>query len=95
MTDKIERGHQADQLLNNEVFIETLRALEASYVETWKIADTTEAREDLHRYIVMIGQLKADLRSIANTGMLERKRQDVLTGKPSTIHSPLWREPRG
>lgn len=92
--DKVERGRQADQLLGNEVFRETLTALEQSYCDLWKTANTTEAREDLHRYIVIIAQLKNDLRSVAITGTVEQRRQDELAGKPTTIYAPLWRDQR-
>ena len=92
--NKVERGLQADALLSNEVFNQVIDELEQSYVKLWKGAPTVEAREDLHRYIVMIAQLKNDLRSIANTGVLEQRRQDELSGKPTTVYSPLWREQR-
>ena len=87
--DKIERGIQADAILSSPLFNEVLAALEQSYIATWKAADTVEAREDIHRYFVIIAQLKDDMRSIAMTGVLERKRQDQLAGKPTTMYAPM------
>ena len=94
MVDVVARGQQAESLLGNEVFYNVLRDLEASYVSLWKGAPTIEAREDLHRYIVMIAQIKNDLRSVMLTGAIERKRQDELSGKPTTVYAPMWRDQR-
>ncbi len=93
--DKIERGNQAGALLSNEVFNDVLRELETSYVTLWKTGQTIEVREDLHRYIVMIAQIKNDMRSIMITGQIERRRQDELSGKPTTVYAPMWRDQRG
>lgn len=91
MTDKIERGLQAESLLSSELFNELLTELEASYIGTWKIANTVEAREDLHRYMVLIAQFKTDLQSVANTGRLTAVRRATLEGGPISIHHPLRR----
>jgi len=79
--DKVERGIQAKFLLENPLLKEVLNTLDETYHASWHAATTVEAREDLHRYVTLIGKFTADLQSIATTGALERKRLDELEGK--------------
>lgn len=82
---KTERGIAARTILDSALFQQTLGALENEYVAAWRTAKTVEAREDCHRYVVLIEKLKADLTSIATTGDLERRRLDELEGKERKI----------
>ncbi len=68
------RGAHADNLLNSEFFSEILADLEAQWIGAWKRAETVETREDYHRKITVLADLKGSLRSIATTGQLERER---------------------
>jgi len=85
--DKVERGHQAELLLQNDIFKELLNDLDGKYHALWRQAKTVEAREDLHRYVKVLERISTDLQSIANTGKLEQRRQNELTGDRGTI---LW-----
>ena len=76
--EKLERGFKAASLLNNEFFNECFDKLEARYIEAWRASLTVEAREDAHRYVTLIGWLKDDLQSIANTGDIEAARVKAL-----------------
>lgn len=78
--DKIERGRAAQHLLDNELLKEILNELDGTYHAKWRIAQTVEAREDLFRYVKVLEQLTADIRSIAMTGKLEEKRLEALQG---------------
>jgi len=76
--DKINRGYQAKSLLENELFREVLNTLDAEYHRLWRKARTVEAREDLHRYVILCEKLIQDITSVANSGDLEQARQDEL-----------------
>lgn len=76
--EKLERGFKASTLLNNEFFNECFDRLEQRYIEAWRASLTVEAREDAHRYVTLIGWLKQDLQSIANTGDIEAARLKAL-----------------
>lgn len=72
--NKIERGYQADQLMQNSLLNETLQKLESAYIKAWRESKSLEAREDAHRYVTLIDRLRADIRGVATTGDLERNR---------------------
>lgn len=89
MTDKIERGLQAQHILEHPLFNELLAELETSYIDVWKKADTVEAREDAHRYVVLLASLKHDFQSVATTGRLTAQREALLEGRSTTVFAPL------
>lgn len=79
--NKSERGHQANQLLANSLLQESLAALTDQYVQSWRQAKTVEAREDCHRYVMVIDKFQDHLRSIATTGEIERADIAALEGR--------------
>ena len=81
LVSKVERGLAAQHLLNNELFKEVLETLDGIYHAKWRVAQTVEAREDLHRYVTVRDQFVKDLLNIATTGKLEEKRLEELEGK--------------
>jgi len=85
--NKEDRGHQARLLLDHHLTQEVLDGLEQSYLAAWRAAKTVEAREDCHRYVTLLGKLKADLGSIALTGdiELEEKRLREIRGDKRAI----------
>ena len=85
MSDKpIERGYQAKALLENTFLAECLDGLEAKYLDAWRRAVTVEKREDAHRFVTLLEDLKQDLRSIATTGEIALRRDKDLTGESRT-----------
>jgi hypothetical protein len=83
--NKLERGRAAQQLMDNSLLQECFAALSDQYTASWRAARTVEAREDCHRYMTVIDKLKDDIRSIATTGGLERKRLQALEGNKGVI----------
>ena len=74
-------------LLQNALLKELLNELDGEYHALWRSAKTVEAREDLHRYVKVLERITSDLQSIANSGKLEQRRQNELTGDRGTV---LW-----
>ncbi len=97
MTDesqlKIERGYQANALLESSIFKECMAKLEARYIEAWKAATTVDLREDAHKYVRLLEWLAADIQEIATTGALTQQRLDLLQGKPISLkeYDAKWR----
>jgi hypothetical protein len=76
LTDKVERGRSADQLLNPDgIFIECTTALEAEYIAKWRDATTLEDREEYHGLIRLMDRLKNDIRDIIVTGKIAEQEQ--------------------
>lgn len=86
---KSERGYQAQQLLDNTIFQECLAALELEYLDRWQKANTTAAREDLHRYVAVLRRIPNDIRSIVTTGTLERARIKELESSGRVLKWPM------
>lgn len=72
--DKIQRGLQADGLLENPLFREVMNTLDDVYTASWREARTVEAREDCYRYVKLTEKLIADIQSVATTGKIEQAR---------------------
>lgn len=89
--DKLERGANAQHLLDNELLKEILNELDGTYHARWRNAATVEAREDLYRYVKVLEQLTKDIRTIAMTGKLEQKRLDELAGKAASVPMNEWK----
>jgi len=76
------KGRAAETLLRDELLQEIFESLDAEYVQAWRSATKLEAREDAHRYVKVIDRVRSDLRTIALSGELDRKRKAELeTGK--------------
>lgn len=71
LADKIERAVQAQHLVDEGLFAESMAKLEAEYLELWRNARSVRRREDLHRLIVLMDRLKSDLKSVITTGKIE------------------------
>lgn len=65
--------------------------LDGLYHAKWRVAQTIEAREDLHRYVTVRDQIVKDIQSIAMTGKLEEQRLLQLEGKPVAIPMNEWK----
>lgn len=91
--NKVERGLAAKHLLESELLKEVLNTLDGTYHAKWRIAQTVEAREDLHRYVMVTERLTADLQTIAMTGKIEEKRLEELEG--NVVRPPLNEWKRG
>ncbi len=77
-SDKARRGERAEALLSDPLMKEAFETLEETYIETWKAADTVEARENTHRLMASLITLKAHLTSVALTGALSRTQKREL-----------------
>ena len=74
---KAERAAQAQALVNEGLFAESLAKIEANYIQLWREAKTTEQREDYHRRICLIDEFRADMREVITTGDIAAKEAET------------------
>lgn len=93
MTDISERARQANALLGNPIFEESLVVLREGYLQALM---KCEPRDDLgrHRYTLAIRDLetiKAHLAAVLQTGVIERQQAEAFKER----ESPFKRAVRG
>ena len=68
------RADKAERLLNDETFKEAFAALEASYIEAWRMSPpmASDQREKLHLAINVLGKVKDHIGKIVQNGKLAK-----------------------
>ncbi len=63
MTDTITLANKANELLNNEAFVEAVRRIDANIIDVWRTTDTSEKteRESLYHQQQALASLVATL----------------------------------
>lgn len=79
--DRSKRGDVARRILEDDLFKEAAIELDRIYVNVWRNAKTIEAREDAHRYMVLLNRMLTHFKSIATTGEIEKRALKELEGK--------------
>ena len=80
-SEKMHRASLANQLIENEAFIEAVNGLAKSYIAAWKDAKTVDEREDCHRYVMLCNKFAADLKGMIIEGGMATQRVKELEGK--------------
>jgi hypothetical protein len=86
VTDEIKlhqdaaRASRAKLLLENELLIESFKALEAAYTEAWRntTIDDVTGREKLFLAINVVGKVRDHLNSVITNGVLAQKELDQI-----------------
>ena len=75
---------QVQALLANEHVEDAFNALEASYIEAWKVAAPrdSEGREKLWQAVQIVGKVKSHLEAIAANGRLAERQIAEITARP-------------
>lgn len=87
MTDE-ERAHRAGrvrELIENEHFVQAVANVDAAYIQAWRNAKTSEAREDIHRRMVLLNEVCRDLRSMITDGAFAAHRIKELEGRKGVL----------
>ena len=79
----LARRARAEELLANEILQEAFAALEARYVEEWRVTQfrDTDARERLWQAVNVLRKVKDHLARIVSDGRLAQKVIDEMTAK--------------
>jgi hypothetical protein len=79
----LARRARAEELLANEILQEAFAALEARYVEEWRVTQfrDTDARERLWQAVNVLRKVKDHLARIVSDGRLAQKEIDEMTAK--------------
>lgn len=79
--DPVVRGKRAEQLLEDEILVESLEFLEASYLAILRHGKTLEQREEAHKYLSVLDRFKAHLKSVVVHGSMSAKQIEELEGR--------------
>lgn len=75
------RASEASRLIENVAFVEAVANLDKTYIQAWRNAKTVEAREDAHRYMMLLNRFSADLKAMVFDGAVTDKRVIELEGR--------------
>jgi len=79
--ERAARASRVKELVENEDFLEAVKNVDAAYVQAWRNAKTTEAREDIYRRMVLLNEVCKDLRSMITDGAFAAHRINELEGQ--------------
>ena len=80
-TERQHRASEAQRLIDNVAFVEAVANLDKTYIQAWRNAKTVEAREDAHRYMMLLNRFSADLKAMVFDGAVTDKRIVELEGR--------------
>lgn len=70
LREQVQRGNQAQQVLDNPAFVAALRALEDRYIREWATSEPSEMekREEAHRALRALNVLTDELTILLDNG---------------------------
>jgi len=70
LREQMQRGNQAQQVLDNPAFVAALRALEDRYIREWATSEPNEVekREEAHRALRALNALTDELTILLDNG---------------------------
>lgn len=86
------RGDRAEQLLNDELYVECFDTVEASLKSRWEKTSYKDEgeRENIWRMLKALGMVRTQLQSVAQTGQVARQslasRAAQAIGLPSRVN---------
>lgn len=63
-----ERGRQARDIVENEVYAESFAAVRAEIIAQWEVARSAGDREQLHMMLGLLGKTRTALESVMRSG---------------------------
>lgn len=66
----VQRGKRAQEVLDNEVYVEAWAQIEQETIRLWREARSTQDREQLHQLLLMHEKAKTALESVMRRGQL-------------------------
>lgn len=83
LAQAISRAARAKSLLNDDLLREALFALEANYIDHWRVtkATDTDARERLWLAVQVVGKVRDHLKHVVDDGKIAQAEMDALLGK--------------
>ncbi len=79
--ERVRRALEANNTLSSDLISEAFTELENVYLGAWKQGKTVEAREDAHRYVMVLDRFKSHLQEIIQSGQLAQKELEDLEGR--------------
>ena len=73
--EEVVKAAEAERILNSDVFKEAIENLKNEYINHWlgsREIDDVNAREDIHRSLLLLPEVERHLRIIAEKGKLTK-----------------------
>ena len=82
LISEVERGHKAQQLLNNEVLLEAFETLDKEFTTAWKNTSLDQGveRDRLYNLCQALNSLQSYLDSVAQNGRLAENQLNKIRG---------------
>lgn len=87
--ERVARADRVKQIIESDWFIDTIRNMDRHYVSIWRNAKTVEAREDAHRYAMLLDKFVKDLKSVVMDGAFAVERIKELEGQKRPLRK-IW-----
>ena len=80
---EVDRAAQVENLLRNPILIDAFQVLEARYTDAWRASDDGDAerREYLFKLFRALGDVRAHLNQVVETGDLAKSQLEALKGR--------------
>lgn len=80
LTKDVERGQQAESVLQNPIYCEAYSLIEQGILKTWRESGDATQREELHKVLKLLDKVRSLMESTMRSGKvaskeLERKRK--------------------
>lgn len=91
LVQEIDRGRQAQELLEHELMQEAFKTIRETYLSQWEAspARDTEGRERIWTYLKQLEQLKAHLQSVLETGKMATQQRSIMERMKTGVRSLL------
>ena len=79
--ERVARADRVRELIENEDFKTAVSNVDAAYISAWRNAKTPEAREDIHRRMILLNEVCQDLRAMVTEGAFAAHHVKELEGQ--------------
>jgi len=95
LLEEMERGRQAQDLLEHPLLMEAFETIRESYVKGWETSSArdVEGREKIWTYLKQLDQLKAHLTTVLQTGSMAREQRSRMERVKDGLRSMVtWQQ---
>ncbi len=89
----VQRGRQAQEVIDNPIYIEAFELLEQEIIKQWRDARETQDREQLHQLLLMLGKSKTTIESVMRSGEIaaaEIARKQSRADQIGSLYQRRW-----
>lgn len=84
------RGRRAQEVLDNEIYVETYALLEAELVRQWRDCRNKDDREQIHQLLITLDKVKIAMESVMRSGEIASAKLIEKESKLSRAVRTVW-----